>query len=124
VEVLKELGLYEVVPVAGLAKREELLFLPERPEPVRLPKDSPEMYLVQRVRDEAHRFAVTYQRNLRGKAMTRSRLEDIPGIGMKRRQALLKHFGSIDAIRNASVDEIAAVPGMTRQVAQRVKEML
>jgi excinuclease ABC subunit C len=110
--------------VAGLAKREELLFLPERPDPVRLPKDSPEMYLVQRVRDEAHRFAVTYQRNLRGKAMTRSRLEDIPGIGMKRRQALLKHFGSIDAIRNASVDEIAAVPGMTRQVAQRVKEML
>jgi excinuclease ABC subunit C len=60
VEVLKELGLYEVVPVAGLAKREELLFLPERPDPVRLPKDSPEMYLVQRVRDEAHRFAVTY----------------------------------------------------------------
>ena len=124
VEVLKELGLYEVVPVAGLAKREELLFLPDRPEPVRLPKDSPEMYLVQRVRDEAHRFAVTYQRNLRGKAMTRSRLEEIPGIGMKRRQALLKHFGSIDAIRNASVEEIAAVPGMTRAVAQRVKELL
>ncbi|HEY81302.1 MAG TPA: excinuclease ABC subunit UvrC [Caldilineae bacterium] len=124
VEVLKELGLYEVVPVAGLAKREELLFLPEGPEPIRLPKDSPEMYLVQRVRDEAHRFAVTYQRNLRNKAMTRSRLEDIPGIGMKRRRALLKHFGSIDAIRNASVDEIAAVPGMTRAVAQRVKELL
>jgi excinuclease ABC subunit C len=124
VEVLKELGLYEVVPVAGLAKREELLFLPDRPEPVRLPKDSPEMYLVQRVRDEAHRFAVSYQRGLRRKAMTRSRLEDIPGIGMKRRQALLKHFGSIDAIRNASVDEIASVPGMTRVVAQRVKELL
>ena len=124
VEVLKELGLYEVVPVVGLAKREELLFLPERPEPIRLPKDSPEMYLVQRVRDEAHRFAVTYQRNLRGKAMIRSRLEDIPGIGMKRRQALLKHFGSIDAIRNATVDEIAAVPGMTRAVAERVKAML
>ncbi len=124
VEVLKEMGLYEVVPVAGLAKREELLFLPERPQPVRLPKESPEMYLVQRVRDEAHRFAVNYQRNLRGKAMTRSRLEDIPGIGMKRRQALLKRFGSIDAIRNASVDDIAATPGMTRQVAKRVKEML
>jgi len=124
VEVLKELGLEDVVPVAGLAKREELLFLPGRPDPIRLPKDSPEMYLVQRVRDEAHRFAVTYQRRLRGKAMTRSRLEDIPGIGMKRRQALLKHFGSIDAIRNASVDEIAAVPGMTRAVARRVKELL
>ncbi len=124
VEVLKALGLYEIVPVAGLAKREELLFLPERSEPVRLPKESPEMYLVQRVRDEAHRFAITYQRNLRGKAMTKSRLEEVPGVGMKRRQALLKHFGSIDAIRNASVDEIAAVPGMTRQVAARVKEML
>jgi len=124
VDVLKELGLYEVVPVAGLAKREELPFLPDKPDPVRLPQESPEMYLVQRVRDEAHRFAVTYQRNLRGKAMTKSRLEDIPGIGMKRRQALLKHFGSIDAIRNASVDDIAAVPGMTRQVAARVKEML
>ncbi len=124
VEVLKKLGLYEVVPVTGLAKREELLFLPGRSEPVRLPKDSPEMYLVQRVRDEAHRFAVTYQRNLRGKAMTRSRLEDIPGIGMKRRQALLRHFGSIDAIRNASVEDISAVPGMTKQVAKRVKELL
>ena len=124
VQVLKELGLYEVVPVVGLAKREELLFLPERADPVRLPPQSPEMYLVQRVRDEAHRFAVSYQRNLRGKAMTRSRLEDIPGIGMKRRQALLKHFGSIDAIRNASVEEIAAVPGMNRTVARRVKEWL
>ncbi len=82
------------------------------------------MYLVQRIRDEAHRFAVTYQRNLRSKTMTQSRLEEMPGVGMKRRQALLKHFGSIDAIRNASIDEIAATPGMTRQVAKRIKEML
>ena len=124
VAVLKELGLYEVVPVAGLAKREELLFLPQRPQPVRLPKDSPEMYLVQRVRDEAHRFAVTYQRQVRAKAMTRSRLEEIPGVGMKRRQILLKSFGSIDAIRNASVDEIAALPGIPRPVAIKIKEML
>ena len=124
VEVLKMLELFEVVPVAGLAKREELLFQPGRPEPVRLPKESPEMYLVQRVRDEAHRFAITYQRKLRGKAMTKSRLEEIPGIGVKRRQALLKHFGSIDAIRNASVEEIAAVPGLTHTVAALVKEML
>lgn len=124
VEVLKSLGLYEIVPVAGLAKREELLFLPEQPDPVRLERESPEMYLVQRVRDEAHRFAIIYQRNLRGKAMTRSRLEEVPGVGMKRRQALLKHFGSIDAIRNAGAEDIAAVPGMTRQVAARIKEML
>ncbi|MCO6451699.1 MAG: excinuclease ABC subunit UvrC [Caldilineales bacterium] len=124
VEVLQELDLFEVVPVAGLAKQEELLFRPGNPDPVRLERNSPELYLVQRARDEAHRFAVTYQRNLRGAGMTQSRLEEVPGVGMKRRQALLKHFQSIDAIRNASVDEIAAVPGMTRQVAARVKEML
>ncbi|MCS7038333.1 MAG: excinuclease ABC subunit UvrC [Caldilineales bacterium] len=124
VEVLRELGLFEVVPVAALAKEEELLFLPGRDEPVRLERHSPEMYLVQRIRDEAHRFALSYQRTLREKGMTRSRLEEIPGVGMKRRTALLKHFGSIDAIRNATVEEIAAVPGMTRQVAQRIKELL
>lgn len=123
-EVLQSLGLAEVVPVAALAKQEEWLFLPGRAEPIRLPPASPEMYLVQRVRDEAHRFAISYQRQLRRKGMLRSRLEEIPGIGMKRRQALLKRFGSIDAIRNASVEEIAATPGMTRTVAQRVKEML
>lgn len=124
VEVLKELGLFEVVPVVGLAKQEELLFQPDRKDPIRLDRKSPEMYLVQRVRDEAHRFAVSYQRNVRGKAMTQSRLEEVPGVGMKRRQALLKHFQSIDAIRNASAEEIAAVPGMTRQVAARIKEQL
>lgn len=124
VEVLRELGLFEVVPVAALAKEEELLFLPGRDEPVCLDRHSPEMYLVQRIRDEAHRFALSYQRTLREKGMTRSRLEEIPGVGMKRRTALLKHFGSIDAIRNATVEEIAAVPGMTRQVAQRIKELL
>ena len=124
VEVLKELGLFEVAPVVGLAKQEELLFQPNRPDPIRLDRASPEMYLVQRVRDEAHRFALSYQRSLRGKDLTRSRLEEIPGVGMKRRTALLKHFGSIDAIRNASVDDIAAVPGMTRQVATKIKELL
>jgi len=124
VEVLNELGLYEVVPVVGLAKQEELLFRPQHRDPVRLDRNSPELFLVQRVRDEAHRFAVTYQRNLRSKDLTGSRLEDVPGIGMKRRQALLKHFGSIDAIRNASADQIAAVPGMTRQVAERIKQTL
>ncbi|NUQ36921.1 MAG: excinuclease ABC subunit UvrC [Caldilineales bacterium] len=123
-EVLRELGLFEVVPVVGLAKQEEVLFRPGQTAPVRLPPSSPEMYLVQRVRDEAHRFAVSYQRTLRGKAMTQSRLEEVPGVGMKRRQALIKHFGSIDAIRNASPAEIAAVPGMTRQVAERIKELL
>jgi len=124
VEVLRDLGLFEVVPVAALAKQEEVLFVPDRAEPLRLDPHSPEMYLVQRIRDEAHRFALAYQRTLREKTMTRSRLEDIPGVGMKRRAALLNHFGSMDAIRNATVEEIAAVPGMTRQVAQRIKEAL
>ena len=124
VEILKELELFEVVQVASLAKQEELLFRPGQPDPVRLDRTSPELYLVQRVRDEAHRFAVTYQRTLRGKEMTQSRLDEIPGIGAKRRQALLKHFQNIDAIRNASVDEIAAVPGITRPVAEQLKAML
>ena len=121
-QALTELGLHEV-ELLGLAKREELL-IREDGQQVRLSRHDPALQLLQRVRDEAHRFAVTYQRNLRGKAMTQSRLEEVPGVGMKRRQALLKHFGSIDAIRNAEIDEIAAVPGMTRQVAKRVKEML
>ncbi|MCP4164350.1 MAG: excinuclease ABC subunit UvrC [Chloroflexi bacterium] len=124
VEVLKELELFEVVPVVGLAKQEELLFLPGRKDPIRLDRSSPELYLVQRIRDEAHRFAVSYQRNLRRKGMTQSRLEEVPGVGNKRRLALLKHFDSIDAIRNASIEEIASVPGMTRQVAGRIKELL
>ncbi len=124
VEVLKDMELFEVVPVVGLAKQEELLFLPGRKDPIRLDRSSPELYLVQRIRDEAHRFAVSYQRNLRRKGMTQSRLEEVPGVGNKRRLALLKHFDSIDAIRNASIEEIASVPGMTRQVAERIKELL
>ncbi len=124
IEVLKELELFEVVPVVGLAKQEELLFLPGRKDPIRLDRSSPELYLVQRIRDEAHRFAVSYQRSLRRKGMTQSRLEEVPGVGNKRRLALLKHFDSIDAIRNASIEEIASVPGMTRQVAERIKELL
>ncbi|RME11836.1 MAG: excinuclease ABC subunit UvrC, partial [Ardenticatenia bacterium] len=79
---------------------------------------------LQRARDEAHRFAVSYQRTLRRKAGLRSSLEDIPGIGPKRRARLLRHFGSIEAIRRASVDELAAVPGMTRAVAELVKRTL
>jgi excinuclease ABC subunit C len=79
---------------------------------------------MQRVRDEAHRFAVTYHRKVRGKQTIISQLDGVPGIGPKRRSALLKHFGSIDAIRAASVEELAAVPGMTRKVAEQLKGSL
>ena len=112
------------VPVAALAKREEELFVPGWDEPVVLPDGSAALYLVKRVRDEAHRFAVTYHRDIRGKAMTRSALDDIPGIGPKRRKALLKAFGSVKRLAEASVDEIAAVPGMTRAAAEDVAAVL
>ena len=112
------------VPIAALAKREEELFLPGSDEPCILAPGSPALHLVQRIRDEAHRVAVSYHRSIRSKESTRSALEDVPGIGPKRRQALLKAFGSIEGIRRASVDELAAVPGMTRPVAERLLQQL
>ncbi len=122
-EVLQEYGL-DNLAVASLAKQREELFIPAQSEPVILPRDSQALYLVQRVRDEAHRFAVSYHRTVRRKRGLASQLEEVPGIGPKRRQALLQHFGSIEAIRQASVDEMAAVPGMTRRVAEQLKEAL
>lgn len=121
--VLQTLGLDDL-RVAALAKREELLFRPGRAEPVRLPRDSRALHLVQRARDEAHRFAVSYNRKLRRDRGLRSSLDEIPGVGAKRRRALLAHFGSLDAIRAASVDDLAALPGMTRRVAEQVKAYL
>lgn len=123
-DVLDEFELRDAIPIAGLAKREEEIFLPDQPEPVNLPPDSQGLYLIQRIRDEAHRFGVTYHRQLRGKSAVRSRLDDIEGIGPKRRQALFKHFGSLEAIRQASLEELAAVPGMTRKTAEKLKEQL
>jgi excinuclease ABC subunit C len=112
------------IPVAALAKREEELFVPGEDEPIVLPTDSPSLYLVKRIRDEAHRFAITYHRDLRGKAMTASALDDVPGVGPKRRKALLKAFGSVRKLAAASVEEIAAVPGVPREVAEDVKAVL
>jgi excinuclease ABC subunit C len=120
--VLAERGLD--VPLAALAKREEELWVPGWNEPVALPNGSPSLYLVKRVRDEAHRFAIEYHRELRGKAMTRSMLDDVPGIGPGRKKALLKHFGSLKKLRAASVDEIATVKGVGRAAAEAVAEAL
>lgn len=123
-EVLAEFGLTEVVPVIGLAKQREEIFLPGRSEPILLPAGSQGLFLIQRIRDEAHRFAITAHRARRSKASVASELDAIPGIGPARRRALLKHFGSLEAIRQASLEELAAVPGMTRAAAQAVREGL
>jgi excinuclease ABC subunit C len=123
VEVLSEYGL-DHLPVFGLAKREEEIFYPGQEAAIRLPADSQALYLVQRVRDEAHRFAITTHRRARRKEGLASTLEAIPGIGPQRRKALLTAFGSMDGIRAATVEQLAAVPGMTIKAAQRVKESL
>src|SRR5262249_50903480 len=109
VEVLQEFGLYGKVPVCGLAKQQEEIFLPGQMRPILLPRRSQGLYLVQRVRDEAHRFALTHHRIRRGKIGMASQLDAIPGIGPSRRRALLSRFGSLAGIREASVDELAAV---------------
>lgn len=120
-EVLDEYSLRDQVPAVGLAKQEEEIYLPDRSEPLRLPRTSEGLYLMQRIRDEAHRFAITHHRQVREKQTIVSLLDSIPGVGPKRRIALLRHFGSVEAIREASIDDLAAVPGMSRKVAEQVK---
>ena len=120
VGVMHELAITDV-PLTGLAKRFEELYLPGRPDPVVLPRRSQALYLVQRIRDEAHRFAITYHRDVRGKRALRSELDEIAGIGPGRKKALLKRFGSVRRIREASVDEVAATPGISRDLAERLK---
>ena len=122
-QVMEGLGL-DAIPLVSLAKQREQLFLPGQRDPVILPRDSQALYLVQRCRDEAHRFAISYNRKLRNASGLRSNLDDAPGIGPKRRRMLLVHFGSVDGIRNASVDALAAVPGMTRRAAEELKAYL
>ncbi len=120
---LDEVGWTEQ-PIAALAKENEELFLPGRSDSVLLPRDSQALFLVQRIRDEAHRFAITFHRQKRSKAALHSKLDDVPGVGPKRRQALLKKFGSVKAIREASVEELLAVPGITAAVAAQIKSAL
>src|SRR5579884_612817 len=112
------------VPVCGLAKQFEHLFLPDEPDPVILPRTSQALYLVQRIRDEAHRFANTYQANVRDKRNTRSLLDDIPGIGPKRRKALQMYFGSVSKMKAATLAELAAAPGMNLKLAEIVYDYL
>jgi len=119
VAALEEQG-FSYLPVCGLAKEEELIFLPDRAEPVRLPARSPALKMLQRLRDEAHRFAVTYHRQLRGQRNLRSMLEEIVGIGAVRRRELLKAFGSVEKIKAAQIEELAAVSGMNHRAAQAV----
>jgi excinuclease ABC subunit C len=123
VEVLEELDLWGI-PVAGLAKEHEWLFVPGQAEPIVLPPGSPGLHLVMRIRDEAHRFAVEYHRKRRGTAMTQSALDALAGVGPVRRKRLLTVFGSVGALKRASVDEIAAVKGMTPALASTVKAAL
>jgi excinuclease ABC subunit C len=122
-ETLDQLGLHDL-PLAGLAKEREELFLPERSDPIVLAATSPALYLVQRLRDEAHRFAITYHRGLRARRAVRSAFDDLPGVGPKRKRELLKVFGSIKRVRDAPVEQIAAVPGISRTLAERIKATL
>ncbi|MFJ9540783.1 excinuclease ABC subunit UvrC [Streptomyces sp. NPDC101225] len=115
-KALDELGIDDVA-VCGLAKRLEEVWLPDEEDPVVLPRTSEGLYLLQRVRDEAHRFAITYQRTKRAKRFRSSPLDDVPGLGDTRKQALLKHFGSLRKLRSATIDQICEVPGIGRKTA-------
>jgi excinuclease ABC subunit C len=114
----------EAVPAAGLAKEREEIFVPGRSNPIVLPESSPARQMLQRLRDEAHRFAITYHRNIRKKESFASVLDTVPGIGKKRKLALLRKFGSVKAIREADTTDLAAAAGMNSAAAQKLKEYL
>ncbi|MFG2948507.1 excinuclease ABC subunit UvrC [Streptomyces adustus] len=116
---LDELGIDDIA-VCGLAKRLEEVWLPDQDDPVVLPRTSEGLYLLQRVRDEAHRFAITYQRTKRAKRFRSGPLDDVPGLGETRKQALIKHFGSVKKLRSATIDEICEVPGIGRKTAETI----
>ncbi|MDA0987749.1 MAG: excinuclease ABC subunit UvrC [Chloroflexi bacterium] len=123
VEVFLELGI-DNVPLASLAKQQEEIFVRDTPESIKLPRGSPALFLVQRLRDEAHRFAITYHQKSRTKKGMQSAMDLVPGIGPKRRRMLIRKFGSVRGVKEASMEELAAVPGMTRTLAKKVKEFL
>ena len=117
--MLAELGITDI-SVIGLAKRLEEVWLPADPDPVILPRTSEGLYLLQRLRDEAHRFAIAYHREKRSKRLQTSELDSVPGLGQARRTALIKHFGSVKKLKQARIEEIEAVPGFGRRTAEAV----
>ena len=120
---LDELGIDDIA-VCGLAKRLEEVWLPGEDDPVVLPRTSEGLYLLQRVRDEAHRFAITYQRTKRAKRFRAGPLDDVPGLGETRKQALIKHFGSVKRLRSATIEQIQEVPGIGRKTAETIAAAL
>ena len=122
VRAVEELGLEAEICVAALAKRFEEVYLPDRAEPVRIPRQSEALYLLQRVRDEAHRFALAYHRQLRGKRMTKSVLDGVPGLGPIRRKRLVKELGGVQGVKRATLEELRALPWLPNQTADAVYE--
>ena len=121
-EIIRRAG--HQTPVIGLAKQFELVFVEGSSSPVELPRDSQALKLLQRIRDEAHRFAITYHRKLRRARNLKSELDNVAGIGDKRRAELFKAFGTIDKIKSATVEELAAVPSMNKTAAESIKKQL
>ena len=124
VRVLESLGLSDEIPVAALAKSFEEVFRPGNPDPVRIPRGSDALFLLQRVRDEAHRFAIGYHRKLRGRRMTKSALDGVPGLGPARRARLLRELGSVAAIRRASIEELLALDWLPDATARALYRQL
>jgi len=123
VSVLTELEVDGIATI-GLAKRHEEIFQPGKPDPICLPAESKALLLLRQIRDEAHRFAITYHRRLRARRSLASQLDEIPGIGPKRRSALIKRFGSLDRLSRASIEEISSLPEISRPLAERIVETL
>jgi excinuclease ABC subunit C len=118
--VLKELDLFDEIPVAALAKQFEEVYVPGEADPIRIPRQSEALYLLQRLRDESHRFAITYHRTLRDKRMTQSVLDDVPGLGPTRRKRLLKELGSMRKVKAATLEELKALSWLPDPVAERL----
>src|SRR5207245_10133736 len=112
------------IAVAALAKRFEEVYLPGEADPVRIPRQSEALYLLQRIRDEAHRFAITYHRQLRGKRMTKSALDDVPGLGPARKKRLLKALGGVAVVKRATLEELEDLPWLPEKVAHALYEKL
>jgi excinuclease ABC subunit C len=124
VEVLEELGLQDEIPVASLAKRFEEVYVPGEADPIRIPRQSEALYLLQRVRDEAHRFAIEHHRGRRDRAMTGSVLDTLKGVGPARKRALLAHFGSPERFLAATREELESVPGLPGKLGREIHEQL